>query len=237
MGETRGPEVVVYRDDDPILLTSEEVRVLGVLIEKQITTPDYYPLSLNALVNGCNQTSSRDPVVQFDETVATRALNGLREKKLAFVYAGADSRTLKYGHKFHERIELTPAETATLCVLLLRGPQTAGEIRNRSGRLHEFTSLAEVEETLESLATRPSEPLAARLPRQSGLKESRFAHLLAGPPLPTNSDVRSSAPVADAPLPASNDHRFAELQTEISALRAELDELRQQFATFKQQFE
>lgn len=237
MGETRGPEVVVYRDDDPIMLTSEEVRVLGVLIEKQITTPDYYPLSLNALVNGCNQTSSRDPVVQFDEAVVTRALNGLREKKLAFVYAGADSRTLKYGHKLHERVELTSAETAALCVLLLRGPQTAGEIRNRSGRLHEFTSLPEVEESLESLANRSSEPLAARLPRQSGLKESRFAHLLSGAPVLTSSDVRSSAPVADAPLPASNDSRIAELQTEISALRAELADLRQQFATFKQQFE
>ncbi|MEO7599529.1 MAG: YceH family protein [Opitutus sp.] len=237
MGETPGPEVVIYRDEDPILLTTEEVRVLGVLVEKQITTPDYYPLSLNALVNGCNQTSSREPVVHYDEVVVTRALNALREKKLAFVYAGADSRTLKYGHKLRERVELTPGETAALCVLMLRGPQTAGEIRNRSGRLHEFASLAEVEETLESLAARPIEPLAVRLPRQSGLKEARFTHLMSGPPVLTSADTRAAAPVSDLLLAPSNDDRMAALQAEISALRSELAELRQQFAIFKQQFE
>ena len=237
MGETPGPEVVVYGDDEPIHLTAEEVRVLGVLVEKQITTPDYYPLSLNALVNGCNQTSSREPVVQYDDAVVSRALNGLREKKLAFVYAGADSRTLKYGHKLRERIELTPGETAALCVVLLRGPQTAGEIKNRSARLYEFTSLAEVEETLETLSNRQPAPLTTRLPRQSGLKESRFAHLLSGPPVVGTSETRSSPPPPPFDSPPANDARLDRVEAEAAALRSELRELRQQFAEFKKQFE
>src|SRR5688572_19677350 len=184
MGETSGPEVVVYSsgDDEEIILTAEEVRVLGVLVEKQITTPDYYPLSLNSLVNGCNQTTSRDPVVEYDEITVTRALNGLREKKLAFVYSGADSRTLKYGHKLPERLELERAEIAALCLLMLRGPQTAGEIRNRAGRLHEFATVVDVDNALEVLITHKPQPYAARLPRQPGTKEARTAHLLAGTP-------------------------------------------------------
>ena len=143
-------------DDDPIVLTEAEARVLGALVEKQLTTPDYYPLTLNALVNACNQTTSRDPVVSYDESVATRALDGLRDKKLAYVYSGADSRALKYGHKLVERLELTPDETAALCVLLLRGPQTGGEIRTRTARLHAFASLTEVDATLAALAATPS---------------------------------------------------------------------------------
>jgi uncharacterized protein len=234
MGETTGPEVVVYGsgDDEQLLLSPEEVRVLGVLIEKQITTPDYYPLTLNALVNGCNQTTSRDPVVQYDETTVSRALNGLRDKKLAFAYSGADSRVLKYGHKLPERLELGPAETAALCLLMLRGPQTAGEIRNRSGRLHEFATVADVEHALEALISRKPHPLAIRLPRQMGLKEARIAHLLSG-----TVAIQSNPPPATATpaIPAIN--RVEQLEADVVQLRSELADLRQQFATFKKQFE
>jgi uncharacterized protein YceH (UPF0502 family) len=235
MGETTGPEVVVYGsgDDEQLFLSPEEVRVLGVLVEKQITTPDYYPLSLNALVNGCNQTSSRDPVVEYDETTVTRALNGLREKKLAFVYSGADSRTLKYGHKVPERLELEPAETAALCVLMLRGPQTAGEIRNRSGRLHEFASVSDVESALDTLITRQPHPLAVRLPRQPGFKEARTAHLLSG-----SAVIESAAtPAPTFASPSGADSRVEQLEANVRQLRDEIAELRQQFAEFKKQFE
>jgi uncharacterized protein YceH (UPF0502 family) len=237
MDETTGPEVVVYSsgDDEEIILSAEEVRVLGVLVEKQITTPDYYPLSLNALVNGCNQTTSRDPVVQYDESTVSRALNRLREKKLAFVYSGADSRTLKYGHKLPERLELAPAETAALCLLMLRGPQTAGEVRNRSGRLHEFSTVADVESAFDALISRQPHALAARLPRQPGLKEARTAHLLSGPviaePVAASSSASAAGPLSSAAT------RVEQLETDVRQLRDELAELRQQFATFKKQFE
>ena len=234
MDETTGPEVVVYGsgDDETLLLSAEEVRVLGVLIEKQITTPDYYPLTLNALVNGCNQTTSRDPIVQYDDATVTQALDRLREKKLAFVYSGADSRVLKYGHKLTERLELGPAETAALCVLLLRGPQTAGEIRNRSGRLHEFGSVAEVESALEALIAHMPHALAARLPRQPGSKEARTAHLLSGPAV---NKVRGAPADSDVSIPAPS--RLDELETQVVQLRSELAGLRQEFAAFKKQFE
>lgn len=236
MGEISGPEVIVYGsgDDEQIVLSPEEVRVLGVLMEKQITTPDYYPLSLNALVNGCNQTTSRDPVVEYDETAVTRALDRLREKKLAFVYSGADSRTLKFGQKLQERLDLGRAEIASLCLLLLRGPQTAGEIRNRSGRLHEFATVADVESTLDGLIARQPHPLAVRLPRQPGTKEARIAHLLAGTPV--TESPRTSSSSTTPPLPAAVD-RVTQLETEVQALRSELAELREQFAAFKKQFE
>ena len=236
MGEISGPEVVVYGsgDDEQIVLSPEEVRVLGVLMEKQITTPDYYPLSLNALVNGCNQTTSRDPVVEYDETTVTRALDRLREKKLAFVFSGADSRTLKFGQKLQERLDLNRAETAALCLLLLRGPQTAGEIRNRSGRLHEFATVADVESTLDGLIAREPHPLAVRLPRQPGTKEARIAHLLAGQPR-TDSPAASSSSTTP-PLPAAVD-RVTQLEIEVQALRSELADLREQFAAFRKQFE
>jgi len=234
MGETTGPEVVVYGsgDDEELLLSAEAVRVLGVLIEKQITTPDYYPLTLNALVNGCNQTTSRDPIVQYDETTVSRALHHLREKKLAFAYSGADSRVVKYGHKLPERLELGIAETAVLCILMLRGPQTAGEIRNRSGRLHEFATIAEVESALEVLISRTPHPLAARLPRQLGLKETRIAHLLSG------AAAAQTASISPETVPAVGAvNRVEQLEADIAQLRTELAELRQQFATFKKQFE
>jgi uncharacterized protein len=236
MGETTGPEVVVYGSgDEQIMLSAEEVRVLGVLIEKQITTPDYYPLTLNALVNGCNQTTSRDPIVQYDESTVTRALAGLRDQKLAFAYSGADSRVMKYGHKLPERLELAPPETAALCLLLLRGPQTAGEIRNRSGRLHEFATVPDVESALEALISHKPHPLAVRLPRQTGFKEARTAHLLSGAVAVTSSGSTPATPAATLPLTAAN--RVEQLEGDVAQLRNELAELRQQFASFKKQFE
>lgn len=238
MAENSGPEVIVYpADDDPIVLTEAETRVLGALVEKQLTTPDYYPLTLNALVNACNQTTSRDPVVSYDESVATRALDGLRDKKLAYVYAGADSRALKYGHKLVERLELTPDETAALCVLLLRGPQTGGEIRTRTARLHAFASLTEVDATLAALAAKRPRALVTKLPRQPGFKEARFAHLLSGEPrpaAPTAGDDRDPEPPPTSPDARD---RITQLEQDLVALREELTALREAFADFRRQFD
>lgn len=234
MGETGQPEVVVYgpADEQPVVLGDVEVRVLGALIEKQITTPDYYPLTLNALVNACNQTSSREPVVNYDDPTVTLGLDRLREKRLAYVFAGADSRVLKYGHKVAERFNLEPAETAVLCVLLLRGAQTVGEIRGRTGRMWEFASVADVELALDALAAKTPFPLAARLPRQTGFKESRHTHLLAGAPKSTWVEPTAPATMPDAPA-----DRVAQLEQSVSTLRQELAELRQHFADFRKQFE
>lgn len=211
-------------------LTPEELRVLGALVEKSIATPDNYPLSLNALLNACNQLTARDPVVSYDETTVTRALDGLREKRLATLYHGADSRVARYKHTLPDRFVLTPGELAVLCVLMLRGPQTAGELRTRTERLYSFDTLAETEQTLESLATYTPEPLVTKLPRQPGTKESRFAQLLSPPPISTapNAGESISAP-ATPPAPSTHD-RITQLERELAALRAE-------FAEFKKQFE
>jgi uncharacterized protein YceH (UPF0502 family) len=218
-------------------LNPVEVRVLGSLVEKEIATPDYYPLSLNGLTNACNQSSNRDPVVSFDEPTVVRGLDSLREKKLAYMVTGAESRVPKYGHRLAESFELTRAETAVLCVLMLRGPQTVGEIRGRTGRMYEFPSLEEADATLQGLVTRTTpHPLVVRLPRQTGLKEQRYAHLLAGevslPELETASRVEPAVVAV-----RFENERLARLEAEIVALRAEGAELRRQFAEFKKQFE
>src|SRR3954467_3117684 len=153
-------------------LDAAEVRVLGSLIEKAVTTPDYYPLSDGALTNACNQLSNRDPVVNYDESDVLLAIERLREKRLASKYHGADSRVPKYKHALTDVLLLTPAELALLCVLMLRGPQTLGELRTRSERLYKFDTLPEVEEALTALSTRQPQPLVAKLPRQPGTKES-----------------------------------------------------------------
>jgi hypothetical protein len=226
----------VNPDDNNAMLDPTEVRVLGSLVEKAITTPDYYPLSLNALVNACNQSSNRDPVVEYGEPSVLRALERLRNQKFVFVFEGAVSRVAKYGQKFANTLGLSPAETAALCVLMLRGPQTTGEIRGRSGRLHEFAGLHEVESTLQALATRSIQPLVVRLPRQTGFKEPRYAHLLAGPPgaaLPAAVSEATVAVGGDAP----DDDRIARLTSEVEGLRRELAELKAQFADFKKQLE
>src|SRR2546423_4882324 len=160
-------------------LSETEVRLLGSLIEKQITTPEYYPLTLNALTAACNQKNNRNPVMSLTEAEVERALDSLREKNLAYVFHGSTSRVPKFKHVAPEVLQLNPAELAVMCVLMLSGPQTAGEIRTRGSRLYEFKGLEEVDETLRALSIR-DEPLATKLPRQAGQKESRFAQLLTG---------------------------------------------------------
>ena len=222
--------------NDALLLTAAEVRVLGSLVEKAVTTPEYYPLSLNALVNACNQSSNRDPVVSYGEPTVLGAVESLRDKKLVFVFAGATSRVAKYGQKLAETLGLSAAQTAALCVLMLRGPQTVGEIRGRSGRLHEFAGLDEVESTLQSLAARAPSPLVQRLPRQTGYKESRYAHLLAGPP---ESVPDESVPAIETPAGTNlpDDGRVAQLEEKVEGLRQELAELKTQFTEFRKQLE
>ena len=219
-----------------IPLNAVEVRVLGSLVEKDITTPDYYPLTLNALTNACNQSSNRDPVVAFGEKDVVRALDSLREKALAYQFQGADSRVAKYGHKFDKFFNLQRPEVAILCVLMLRGPQTVGEIRGRTGRMHEFAGLGEVEAVLDALTLRQPAPLVVKLPRQPGLKEQRYAHLLAGvvelPP----------AEFAPSPEPAVVEVRFenerlAKLEQDSASLRAELADLKRLFDDFRKQLE
>ena len=219
-----------------MVLNDMEVRVLGSLVEKEITTPDYYPLTLIALTNACNQSSNRDPVVALDEKTVVRALDSLREKKLALLFSGAESRVPRYAHRLYEEFGLSRPQIAALCVLLLRGSQTIGEIRGRTGRMHEFATLAEAEAALEELVTKMPHPLAAKLPRHAGFKEPRYAHLLAG-------EV-SSPPAECAPRlePATlavrlEDARLAKLEAETDSLRREVAELRQQFADFRKQFE
>lgn len=216
------------------ILTPVEVRVIGSLIEKEITTPEYYPLSLNALTNACNQISNRDPVVSFDETTVARALESLREKKLAWMVTGI-GRVPKYEHRFTEALQLAEQEVAVLCVLMLRGPQTVGEIRGRTGRLYEFKELEEVELTLQALlAAQP--PLVLRLPRQPGTKESRYAHLLAGEVKIEEREVAPRLEPATLAIRQENE-RLANLEAEIAEVRADLEDLKQQFLDFKKQFE
>lgn len=217
-------------------LDAIEARVLGCLIEKELTTPDYYPLSLNALVNACNQLSNREPVMALGEPDVSRALDKLRDKRLAVVITGGDSRVLKFAHKVRDVFVLNGAQTAALCVLLLRGPQTAGEIRGRTGRMHEFADVADAVATLGSLATReePQPALVAMLPRQPGTKESRYAHLLSGPV--TAASVVTEAPAFTAPL-SSDTTRLAQLETDNAELKRQIADLRRDFDEFRKKFD
>jgi uncharacterized protein YceH (UPF0502 family) len=221
---------------EEFLLNDMEVRVLGALIEKQMTTPEYYPLTLNALTHACNQISNRDPVVSYDEKTVVRALESLREKNLAYIFYGSESRVPKYKHVAPEVLHLTPPQTALMCVLMLRGPQTVGELRNRTTRLYEFKELSEVEATLEELIKSEPQPLVARLPRQPGRKESRYAHLLAGPVAMEAQEAPPRAEAARREVRAE-DERLARLEAEVETLRSEVAELRGQFDDFKKQFE
>jgi uncharacterized protein YceH (UPF0502 family) len=208
-------------------LDAAEVRVLGALIEKEIATPDYYPLTLNALVNACNQKSNRDPVVDFDEQEVEQALDGLRKKKLAATLTGAGIRVPKHRQLLSEMLNLGRRDLALLCGLMLRGPQTVGELHSRAERLHRFDGLEEVEACLQHLIERQPDPLVVRLPRPPGGKEPRYAHLLSGP-------VSMASP-AEPPRPRPD--RLAALEAEISLLRREVEDLKQQFADFRRQFE
>jgi uncharacterized protein YceH (UPF0502 family) len=221
-----------------VTLTDEEVRVLGSLVEKSTTTPEYYPMSLNALKNACNQRSSREPVVEYDESIVAAALEGLRDKHLVWYVNSAESRVQKYKHRFPEAFDLGIGDVAVLAVLMLRGPQTAGEIRGRTGRMHEFETVEEVERVLEALAARPETPLATKLPRQPGRKEHRYAHLLSGVPADlTHASAPSSAEPEAIARARSERERIAALEAEVSALREEVAELRGRFDSFSKQFE
>jgi len=212
-------------------LDAFEIRVLGSLIEKDLTTPEYYPLSLNALVNACNQSNNRDPVVTHGEEEITRAMNRLRDKRLAAVVSGGDNRVFKFRHQAMEALELTRPEMSVLCVLLLRAAQTAGELRARTGRMHEFADLAEVQACLAALASRP-EPIVAVLPRQPGTKESRYIHLLSG-----KVESAGQEPAALTAPPPTATERVQRLEAEVAGLRRELAQLRDHFAQFRKQFD
>jgi uncharacterized protein YceH (UPF0502 family) len=215
-----------------IQLDDVEVRVLGALMEKEIATPEYYPLSLNALVNACNQKSNREPVVSYDEDTVETALAGLRAKGLAARISGHDMRVPKHAHRLSEVINLGRREAAVLCVLMLRGPQTAGELRGRTERLYQFDDLEAVDACLTRLMEWEPEPLVARLPRQVGYKEVRYAHLLSGEPQVAAGGAalrRACATSATTPV--------ARLQASVDRLEAEVADLKRQFGEFKKQFE
>lgn len=219
------------------LLNETEVRVVGALVEKQLTTPEYYPLTLNALVNACNQISNREPVVAFDEKTVARAIESLREKNLVYVFYGSDSRVPKYKHIMTEIFKLTPPELALMCVLMLRGAQTIGELRGRTNRMYEFRDLAEVETTLEALTTREEQPLVARLPRQPGQKDSRYAQLLAGEVAVEEQPARAPRAEPVVMEVRAENEKISRLEAEVETLRREVAELRQQFEEFRKQFE
>jgi uncharacterized protein len=204
-----------------LILSDIEARVLGALVEKDVTTPDYYPLSLNALVNACNQKSNRDPVMNLDEESVRQAIRGLEKHALAGPADSFDGRVTKYEHRLQEAYNFDRRETAILCVLLLRGPQTPGELRSRSERMHSFDDLSEVESTLQRLMKREP-PLVKILPRQPGTKEARYAHLLSG-------DVE--------PKDGGSPDRITSLEQKVSQLQSEIAELKREFNAFQKQFE
>lgn len=211
---------------DDLQLSPTEARIIGSLMEKESTTPEYYPLSLNALINACNQKSNREPVMELDENAVRNALEALREKRLASPTSSADSRVTKYEHHMQEVFNFTRGENALICVLLLRGPQTPGELRGRTERMHHFEELSDVQSTLQRLIQRkPS--LVGVLPRQPGTKEARYAHLFSG----TVEEVSSMVPVPNQQTVSSP------LEEEVRSLRADIEDLKRQFAEFRKQFE
>jgi hypothetical protein len=225
-----------------IKLDEIEVRVLGALLEKDITTPDYYPLSLNALINACNQKSNREPVMTLDESAVRQALDSLNEKRLAGQATSADSRVPKYAHRLQEVFNFDRREMAVLCVLLLRGPQTPGELRGRSERMYKFDELGVVESALHRLMEREP-PLVKKLARQPGTKESRYAHLLAGEvegwsaPAEPGTGQRGAETQLAAAASSQDEQRITHLEAEVQSLRKDVTDLRQQLEDFQKQFE
>jgi uncharacterized protein YceH (UPF0502 family) len=228
-----------------VILNEIEARVLGSLIEKDITTPDYYPLSLNALVNACNQKNNRDPVMTLDEAAVRQGLTTLQEKRMAGPASGADSRVPKYEHRLQEVFNFDRREIAVVCVLLLRGAQTPGELRGRTERMYHFEALEDVVSTLDRLAQREP-PLVCILARQPGTKEYRYMHLFSGEPLEpivtraaVERDANLSSSASDAGVPSTPPPalRLANLEEQVATLRAELTEVQQQLAAFRKQFE
>ncbi len=212
-------------------LNEVECRVLGCLIEKENTTPDYYPLTLNALTNACNQKSNREPVVDYSEEWVEQALDSLREKNLVYVLYGSGSRTAKYKHLAPKYFELELPEIAVLCVLLVRGSQTLGEFNQRTSRIYEFSGLDEINQTVEGLIRRET-PLVIKLPKQHGQKEVRFAHLLSG-----EIDLENISSTAPSSNTQAKNERVEKLEEKVESLENELNEFRQVFDEFKKQFE
>src|SRR5450755_1269496 len=214
-------------------LDATEARVLGALLEKEITTPDYYPLSLNSLVNACNQKSNRDPVLTLDEDSVRDALRALHDNSLARSISAADSRVTKYEHRLQEAFNFDRREAALFCQLLLRGPQTPGELRTRAERMHPFDDLSEAQSALQRLMNREP-PLVKVLARQPGTKESRYIHLLSG-------DAKAVRATAGREVPAAVEREkmdeFSRLSSEIAELRRDMADLKEQFAAFRKQFE
>ncbi len=212
-----------------LILTFEETRIIGSLIEKEITTPEYYPLTINALKNACNQKSNRNPVVTFDENLIESVLEKLREKTFVTRVTGGDMRVAKYRQIFTDELKLIPGEVAVICELMNRGPQTPGELKNRGSRMFNFESLVQVDEVLQSLMNR-EKPFVVKLPRQPGMKESRHAHLLSGEP---DIEAGSSVEIESA----ASDDRISKLEEKVELLKNELQELKKQFEELKSQFE
>ncbi len=227
--------VVLGTDGDGVdPLSDVEVRVLGALIEKDITTPDYYPLSLNALVNACNQKNNRDPVMMLDEDTVSGALESLQQKRLAGPASGADSRVPKYEHRLQEVYNFDRREIAILCVLLLRGAQTPGELRGRAERMYRFEGLEDVHAALDRLSQREP-PLVAVLPRQPGTKESRYMHLFSGGAVPAEpARVTGNPSRVENP---SREDRLTILESEVAELREEIAGVQEQLAALRKQFE
>jgi uncharacterized protein YceH (UPF0502 family) len=223
------------------LLTSVDARVLGCLLEKASTTPDAYPLTLNSLLLACNQKSNRQPVVEYDEATVMESIDDLRKAKLVFRVDVAGSRVAKYRHNIDELLGLGKAGKALLTVLLLRGPQTLGELRTRCERMHAFATTDEVKATLEELVEEIDRPLWTKLPRSPGKKEERYMHLFSGKPIESTETLASTAtlqpPGSAAPSPmSSRDARIKNLETQVETLESELNELKAAFEEFRQQF-
>jgi uncharacterized protein YceH (UPF0502 family) len=218
-----------------LILDPNEIRVLGALIEKQITTPEYYPLTLHALTAACNQKNNRNPVMSLTEAEVEQALDSLRERNLAYVFHGSTSRVPKFKHVAPEVLQLNTAELAAMCVLMLSGPQTVGEIRTRGARLYDFKGLEEVDETLHALSTRETDPLVVKLSRQPGQKDARFSHLLAGEPAVETTPQSSTPAKALRPQPGAD--RTSTLEAQVQALTEQVEGLAAQFEEFKKQFE
>ena len=220
-----------------LVLNSTEVRVLGCLIEKGITTPDYYPLTLNSLATACNQKSNRDPVVSYDDRTVVKAIEGLRERKLLWVKTVAGNRVPKYEHRAAEALSLDPSQLALLCILMLRGPQTLGELRTRTARMHDFTATEAVKEAMDELAAHDPGPLVMLLERQPGQKEPRYAHLLAGAPEVTVQTAAGPEREPAAQAVMEENARITNLEVDVAALRQEISELKAAFEEFIEQFE
>jgi len=215
-----------------IELTALEARAIGCMIEKQITTPDQYPLSLNALTNACNQKSNRDPVLDLDERAVQQVLDGLVRKHHVIERSGFGSRVPKYQHVFCNTefgsLKFTPVETAIVCELLLRGPQTPGELRTRAARMCELSDVSQIDSALQHLMTRPDGPFVTRLEREAGRRDSRYAQLFSGEfePVEAGSEAPVSAPATQPPLSASDEDRLSQLEALVEELRAEVMSLK-----------